>query len=280
VLNGTLGGLQRFGAVGSVLIGSAVFRLVTAVGLILLGGGVIGAVASLPLANLGAFLLGLLFVVDVLCTRERAGQQQTKGALGYSVHVALVTICYAVLTYSDTIIVKSRFLPTEAGLYSAVATLGRLTLFPSVMATLLMPKATDKHARGRSTIATLRKTLLAVGLLCGTITLVFMAFPTHLVRILFGEQYLANASFLGLYALAMMLYALINVWLIYYLAINDKRYTYVLLAGTVLLVTLLALLPLSFTRVVFVLVGIGVALNLAGELLLHVGRSESPKTAP
>ena len=135
-----------------------------------------------------------------------------------------------------------------------------------------MAKATEKHAKGWSTSASLRKTLLAVGLLCGTITAAFFVFPTFLVGTLFGEQYLAHASFLGFYSFAMMLFALVNVWLIYYLAVNDKRYTYVLLAGTTLLVALLILFSFNFSQVVIILLGVGIALYLAGELLFYVDK--------
>ena len=272
VVNGVLGGLQRFGALGAVLIGIAVFRLAAVVGLITLGLGVIGAVASLPLSSLAACALGMFFLGDVFRWKEGASERGIDGLVRYSIHVALVTICYAVLTYSDVIIVKSRFPPTEAGLYSAVATLGKLTLFPSVMATLLMAKATEQHARGRSTIGSLRKTLLAVGLLCGGITAVFFVFPMPIVSIFFGEQYLALASLLGLYAFAMMLYALVNVWLIYYLAVNENCYAYVLLVATVLLVALLALSASALIQVVVILVGVGIALYLGGELLLLIGK--------
>ena len=164
--------------------------------------------------------------------------------------------------------VKSRFPANEAGLYSAVATLGKLTLFPSVLAALLMPKATEQHARGRSSIGLLRKSLLAVGLLCGGITVAFFLFPTPIVGTFFGEQYLDHASLLGLYALAMMLYALVNVWRIYYLAVDEKRFAYVLLIGAVLLVALLALSAPDLTEVVVILVGVGSVLYLGGELLL------------
>lgn len=275
VVNGVLGGLQRFGALGGVLIGVAVFRLAAVVGLIALELGVIGAVASLPLSSLAAFVLGMFFLGDVLRKREGTRERGIDGLLEYSAHVALVMICFSVLTYIDIIVVKSRFSPAEAGLYSAVATLGKLNLFPSVIATVLMAKATERHARGRSTTASLRKTLLAVGLLCGGITVALFAFSTPIVGTFFGEQYLACASLLGLYAFAMMLYSLVNVWMVYYLAVNEKRYAYVLLIGTVLLIALLALFASDLAQVVVILVGVGIVQCLGGELLLLVGKWRS-----
>jgi hypothetical protein len=92
----------------------------------------------------------------------------------------------------------------------------------------------------------------------------------------FGEQYLARASLLGLYAFAMTLYSLVNTWLTYYLAVNDRRYAYVLLIGVVLLLTSLALSASDLTQVVVILVKVGIFLCLGGELLLLVGKRGAP----
>ena len=274
---GVLHGLQRFGALGGTHIGIAVFRLLAAGGLIGLGLGATGAVASLPLASLGAFALGTFFLSDVLRQRVKGTTSELSGLFEYSLHTALSAICFAVLINSDMIMVKSCFSPTEAGLYSAIATLGKTTFWLSgAVATLLLPKATELHAREQAAVGLLRKSLLIVGLLCGSVTVVFFLFPSHIVDIFFGEQYLANASLLGLYGLAMTLYSLVNVWLFYYLAMQDHRYGYMLLFGAVLLIACLALFGSNLTQVVVILVGGGVVLYLGGESLLLIGERRQP----
>jgi O-antigen/teichoic acid export membrane protein len=264
-VNGVLRGLQRFGALGGTQISAAVFRLTAAVGLIGLGLGATGAVASLPFAGLGAFALGMFFLSDVLRQRREGAAPELSGLFEYSFHAALATICFAVLTHSDVIMVKSRFPPTDAGLYSAVTTLGKTVFWLSgAVVMLLLPKATELHARGRSVVGLVRKSLLSVILLCGGVTTVFFLFPSLIVGTFFGEQYLANASLLGLYGLAMTFYSLANVWLFYFLAVQEKRYSYVLLAGAILQVVLLTILPLNLTTVVGVLLGVGVCLFVTG----------------
>lgn len=148
--------------------------------------------------------------------------------------------------------------------------MGKLTLYPSVVAVLLMPKAAEQHARGQSTTGLVRMSLLAVGLLGGCITVTFFLFPSFIVSTLFGKQYLAKSSLLGFYGLAMTFYSLVNVWLFYFLAIEDHRYGYMLLFGTILLIASLALLGSNLTQVVIILVGIGIILYLSGEALLLV----------
>ena len=131
---------------------------------------------------------------------------------------------------------------------------------------LLLPKASEQHARGQSAAGLLGKSLLSVSLLSGGATIVFFLFPSLIVSTFFGEQYLANASLLGLYGLAMMSYSLVNVWLFYYLATREQRYSYIILAGAIVQVSLFMILPLTLKAMIGVMIGIGVCLSLVGIL--------------
>jgi len=265
VAYGALGGLQRFGALGTTQIAGSVFRLVAVVALIALGLGVAGAIASLSVSYLGALALGTFLLRDILRHRDKETAVQTSGLFGYSLNTVLAVLAFAVLTNSDLIFVKNRFSPGEAGLYAAIATLGKVTLWlPAAVGVLLLPKATEQHTRGQSAVALVWKSLLVTALLCGGFVIVFFLFPTPLVRVLFGELYVVHASLLGLYGLAMMFFSLVNVWLFYYLAVQEKRYGYVLLAGAVLQVILLMTLPLTMTAVIELMVAVGLGLSLAG----------------
>jgi O-antigen/teichoic acid export membrane protein len=273
VVNGALRGLQRFGALGGTQIGLGALRLATVIGLAGLGLGAAGAVASLPLASLGSLALGTFFVGDVLRRRGRDTEPGLGGLLEFSLNAALAMTCFAILVNSDVIIVKSRFSPSEAGLYSAVATLGKTIFWLSgSVAVLLLPKATERHARGQSAVGLARRSLLAVGLLCGTVVVLFFLFPLPIVRAFLGKQYAAGASFLGLYGLAVVLFSLANVWLAYCVAVQQRYYAYILLAGVLLLVSMLIMFGSSLTRVAVILVGIGVVLYLGGEALLLADR--------
>jgi O-antigen/teichoic acid export membrane protein len=268
VAYGGLRGLQRFGALGATQITTALFRLVAVVGLLSLGLGATGAVASLPLSTFGALAVGVFFLGDVLRQWDRGVVPKLDGLLDFSFHVALAIISFAVLSNIDVLVVKSRFSPAEAGLYSAVATLGRTTLWlSSAVLMLFLPKAVEQHARKRSVAGLMRRGLLAVGFLCGGVTALFFLFPSLIVSRLFGDQYLANASLLGWYALAMTVFSLVSVWLFYYVAVQEKRYAFILALGAGLLLVALALLGSTLTKVVAIMVGVGVVLYLAGEIL-------------
>ncbi|MGQ9628215.1 MAG: oligosaccharide flippase family protein [Anaerolineae bacterium] len=268
-ISGALRGLQRFGPFGGVQISGAALRLFSGLLLISLGLGAAGAVSSFFFANLGTVGLGVLFLADVLRPSKNDSKPQLEGIWNFSLHTALALVCFAALTNLDVVMVKSRFSPTEAGYYSAVATLGKIALyFPNAVVLLLLPKAAARHARGEPSADLLKKSLLVVSLLCGGITLWFLLFPSFTVRILFGEKYLANASLLGWYGLAMTFYALVNVQMFYYLAVQKMRYTYLLLGGAILLMLALSLPGLSLGKVVFILISVGFALNVTGSWIM------------
>jgi len=269
VLQGGLRGLQRFGAFGINAIGQAAVRLAIGVGLILAGWGPVGAVASLPLSQLGAVVLALVWLTGVLRSRNRAFRRDLSGILSYTASAALGLFAFTALTNMDVLIVKSRFAPEQAGLYSAIATIGKITLYlPLAASTLLLPKVAVLNTHHERTVHLLHRTLWVVGGLCGVVTLAFFLFPSSIVELLFGAGYLAWASLLGPYGLVMMLYSLCNVWLVYYLALEDRRYSYVLLCGAILQAVGLSTLPLSLPQMVNVLIGGGVVLNLLGAWLL------------
>ena len=269
VAMGGLRGLERFGALGINLMVQDLLRLLASVGLILAGWGAVGAVASLPLSRFAIALLSLVWLKGVLRTRNREFKPDLSGILGYAVYAAVGLAAFTALVYMDVLIVKIRFTPHEAGLYSAVATLGRITLYlPSAIGVLLLPKVTAQDTRSEQSASALYKSLLIVGVLCGMVTMLFFLFPSPLVRLLFGPNYVAQASLLGPYGLAMTLCALANIWLVYYLAVRRQGYSYAVLCVAVVQALVLSALPLSQRQVVTTLIVGGGVLNLIGVLIL------------
>ncbi|MCJ7661715.1 MAG: hypothetical protein MUO67_21420, partial [Anaerolineales bacterium] len=272
---GGLQGLQRFGRYGWGQISATVLRLFAGIGFVLLGWGVTGALAGGVLAGLGAFLLGWWWLRDVhsgstTTEVERPEQPSLGNELShFSAIVILSMVSFMVLIYIDTIAVRSRFLPLEAGLYSAVATIGRIVLYiPTAVVALMFPRVAGQHAQGRPTTALARHALLVTAGLCGLGVLAFLARPNLIMRLLFGQQFLGEAALLAPYSVAMLLLALVNVWMLYFLAVQETRYTVFLLTGAVLLLVVLFTASLSLTGMVWVLIACNGSLVLAGGWVL------------
>jgi O-antigen/teichoic acid export membrane protein len=275
VVMGALQGLQRFGRFGWGQITAAFLRLGLGVGFILFGWGVSGALLGSLLAGLGAFLLGWWWLRDLRVRSESPGiQEEDYSGLGagvsrFTLIVAFSLLAFMILTYIDTVAVKSRFLPLEAGLYSAVATIGRVVLYASTaVVTIMFPKVTGEHARGRPTARLACRALLLTTGLSAAGLLIFSMRPEFIMQLLFGPQFTAEAGLLVPYSIAMLLLAAVDVWMLYFLAVQEIRYTIFLLAGSFLLVAVLFAMPLSLTGVVWAMMFCNAALVLAGGLLL------------
>ena len=167
VVLGALQGLQRFGRYGWGQITAAVLRFILGIGFILIGWGVSGALLGSVLAGFGAFLLGWWWLRDIHSrTTINEFVRSEKPEMGpgisrFSVIVILSMLGFMVLMNIDTIAVKSRFFPIEAGLYSAVATVGRVVLYvPTAVVTLMFPRFAGEHAQGRPTSSLAWRALL------------------------------------------------------------------------------------------------------------------------
>ncbi len=132
-----------------------------------------------------------------------------------------IAVATAVLTSSDVILVKHYFPAHLAGLYAAASLGGKIMLFAVGFASaVLLPKATQRHARGERTRGALTGagTMLAVVSAVGLL-LVAIAGPL-ILRALVGIQFVQAAPLLFDYAVAMTLLAATNLLASYALAVH------------------------------------------------------------
>jgi O-antigen/teichoic acid export membrane protein len=265
VFQGALRGSQRFIPFGATVMVNGGLRFVLTVLLALLGLGLAGTVAALPLSYLAAALLGLWLLRDLLRREPNAPTPLPIRVNRELIGAALGLLAFAFLVNADVILVKNRFPAEEAGLYSAMAVLGKAVLyFPAAVTGVLLPLVVGRTVRGERSLSLLLVSLGAVLALCAVFAVPFALFPVQALELLFGDAYAEHASLLGSYSIAMMLYAMANVWLIY--AIGRQRPGYPLLLGVVALAEMVALavVPPELEIVVMVVVAGGaVAIALA-----------------
>ncbi len=265
ISQGALRGSQRFIPFGVTVMVNGGLRFVLTVLLALLGLGLVGTVAALPLSYLAAALLGLWLLRDLLRQEPDASASLSIRANCELAGAALGLLAFAFLVNADVILVKNRFPAEEAGLYSAMAVLGKAVLyFPAAVTGVLLPLVVGRTVRGERSLSLLLVSLGAVLALCAVFAVPFALFPVQALGLLFGAIYAEHASLLGSYSIAMMLYAMANVWLIY--AIGRQRPGYPLMLAAVALAEMvaLAMVPTRLEAVVMVVVAGGVvALTLA-----------------
>jgi O-antigen/teichoic acid export membrane protein len=279
VLGGALQGLQRFGALGVFQVAHAAFRLVLGLLLVKCGLDAVGALAALPAGTVGTALLGLALLGGVL--RQRTGdshQLASSDVSRYAGATVIGLVSFAALVNMDALVVKHFFSPTEAGHYSMAVTLGKIVIFlPAAFAVVLFPKSAERHVQRRDSSRLLRLSLAATALPCAGLAAAYFAAPDFVLKAVFGaENPFFAGPVLGLVALAMTGYALVNVWLNYFLSVEQASFVYVLPVVVVAQLALLTIFHASLTQVALV-----VALTSVGVLAISEAwfrfREESPR---
>jgi O-antigen/teichoic acid export membrane protein len=221
ILRAVLQGLQRFRAFAVSLVVEGAGKAALGVALVSAGFGATGALGGATLAASVALLytlyavygrhanLSVPFRIDLVRVFQSFG-----GA-------AVAILATAVLTSMDMLVVKHFFAPGEAGIYAAVALVGRVLLFVvGFVPTVALPKVTALASQGKSP----RKVLaISLGLLAAISIVglgVLAAAPAGIIRLMAGSSFVAGAPILIYYGITMVLLAAIGVATTYKIGIH------------------------------------------------------------
>jgi len=185
-------------------------------------------------------------------------------------------LSFAALVNMDALAVKHFFSPIEAGYYSMAVTLGKIVIFlPSAFAVVLFPKSAERHVQRRDSSRLLRLSLVATLFLCAGLTVVYFAVPDFILKAVFGAENPFAGPVLGLIALAMTGYALVNVWLNYFLSVEQSGFVYTMPFAVAVQFALLALFHATLSQVVTVVVLTSIGVLVAAEAWFGVQKKRS-----
>jgi O-antigen/teichoic acid export membrane protein len=273
---GILQGQTRFGLLAWSYLVEMLVRLGIGLGLVALGWSVIGATLGITLSFLGTWIVARTGVVGLGKGARMAADAQ-KAIKLFAWPVIIVQVSQILINNSDILIVKRFFPPERAGLYAALALIGRVVFFATwSVVTTLFPIVAQKHQKAEA-----HRHLLWIGLglvlaVSAGIVGATLLFPERIVTMLFGNAYLEIAPLLWLYALATMLYALANVVVNYRLSSDSHVGTYLATVAGVVQVGLLWLFHDSLRQVVVLqigLMGVLLAILLIWDGIIQKGSS-------
>jgi O-antigen/teichoic acid export membrane protein len=257
---GLLQGRTRFGWLAVTYQTEMWSRLALSVVLVAAGWAVNGAVLAIGLSFAAAWLVARRVAADLPSPRTLAPKVQHE-LLVFTGPVLVAQLGQILINNSDILIVR-RFFPAEsAGIYAALALIGRIVFFATwSIVTAMFPIVAQRFHRGQSHRHFLYFALSVVAAGSLVIVAITYFFPEPIVRILFGPAYLSIAPLLWLYALATMFYALANVVINYRLSIGNTGGTYLAIVAGVAQVLLLWFWHDSLQEVVMIQLGLMAAL--------------------
>lgn len=267
--SGGLQGLQRFGHLGLTMIVNGSLKLLLGVIFVSVGFGVVGAMSALAISTFVALVLSTTLLVSALPrasdsvpeslqlkSEDSDSEMNFSEVYRYFFAAATVQLCFMILTNLDVVLVKHFFEPSEAGYYCIAQMVGKLIIFLPMAVTLVMlPKTSELHARGKDTLHILKKSLLAVAVLCGMGATVCLVFPGLTIRLLSGEEHLNCIPLARLFAVTMVFFALVYVFLVYHLSIHHLRFIYSLVLLAALQVLAIVLFHRTLQQILYIMCG-------------------------
>jgi O-antigen/teichoic acid export membrane protein len=154
---------------------------------------------------------------------------------------------------SDIVLVKHFFEPSEAGLYSALALVGRIVYFGTwTVVTLLFPIVIKHEKEGKSTLPLFFGGLGVVMTIAGAITIFCYLYPQLVMSLLFGSEYLSIAPLLWKYAIATSLFAGSNVFVYYHMSLDRHLPIYLSIGFGLLQILCLYFYHATFEQVILI----------------------------
>jgi len=237
---GVMQGRLRFRQLASSYVVEMIVRLGTGVLLVALGFGVIGATigltASFIATSVAVRLLGKIGA-------GRTGQAPDLIAVrSYAALVSVLLISQLLANNSDVFAAKAFFDPSAAGVYAAIALVGRAVFFLAwSVATVVFPVVARRHASGGDTGSLLTGGIVAVGAIGATCTVGALLLGGAVLGIILGPAYSGVSVPLAGYAATTTLFAIANLVASHELSRGSNIQSRFLLGASVVQVMLLLL---------------------------------------
>lgn len=233
VKRGGMQGLCFFPRLGGNFVVEAFTRLVVGVALVVAGYGSLGAVGAISAAVVMAYFLPPM--PRELRMHAVAGEP---ASFAEAVQAIVFFIGQVIINNIDILLVKHFFPAETAGIYAAIAQIGRLLYFVCWFGIVnaMFPVAASNQDQKKSEALGL-PVLLVFAISC-VFVLIAALFPHFIMGLIFGSRFINIGPLLALYAMATGLYSLSVVLIAYEMSrrIANTGWLQLLVSGALVLV--------------------------------------------
>ncbi|MBF0317517.1 MAG: oligosaccharide flippase family protein [Nitrospirae bacterium] len=229
-----LQGIHRFRMLSFLSAASCFFKYVFCVAFAAAGFGLSGIMVGLMLSYVVTVYISDIPIRAELKKTNWSSGDNHEGAsdvsMSFLIPVTAANLAFSVFSNIDLILVKYFFDPTDAGIYSSAAIIGKSVMHvPAAIATSLFPMVAYSRAKAERTVTLIAKALAITLVLSGGGAVILYSVPELIISIFFGAKFMPASNLIGIYAMAMLPMALIMVLLNYNLARNKTGFAYVTL---------------------------------------------------
>jgi O-antigen/teichoic acid export membrane protein len=228
----------KFAPLAVSYVAEMVVRVGLGIGLVSAGLGVNGATVALTTSFV--VTCAIVTITSRSNSTEYGAGIDSRDVRAYAALVSILLIGQIIANNSDIFIAKANFTPTDAGIYAAVALVGRAVFFLAwSVATVIFPVVARRHATGSASSGLLRGGILAVvgiGVAC-SLGALWLGGPV--LGIVLGSAYADLSVPLAAYAAMTTLFAIGNLVASYRLSQSKVTESWMLLAASVVQLVLL-----------------------------------------
>jgi O-antigen/teichoic acid export membrane protein len=269
---GILQGLERFMALGGVLLFVALSRIVFGVPWAMAGGGAGGALAGAAIGNMCALLFVAWLIRDHWIPRGTGAATSGIKRLPdrASVSATSAFIAFALLSNLDVVLVKLVLPARESGLYAALVTIEKIIIFlPGAIAVVMVPAAARARVSSGSAARVLRWAAMLVVATTLIAAIPSVLWPEYVLRNMFGAEYLpANEGMLPI-VLAGAGLSLLYLLVVYTVAIQDHNWSVLLIGAVAVQITAILLMHDSVAQVATIQAGVIIGALVVNEAIYH-----------
>ena len=229
IYRATLQGLLLFKDMIFSIMVENFLKLIIGVGLVYLGFSVGGAILAIVIATFFGWLVArsltqkaIIATFEVKKT-DFAPKYKTE-VLIYAIPVLLQSVSMTSLLSTDLILVKHFFPPSEAGLYAALSSLGKIIFYGvGPISAVMFPMISQRSAKGHQYTNIFVYSLALTALLSAVALMVYWLVPDLAIKLLYGSLYLKAAGLLVWFGLFIALYTVCNLMVSYFLSLGLTR---------------------------------------------------------
>lgn len=272
VAYGILQGMERFVALGVLMLAVAASRLAFGVPWTLAGGGAGGALFGQAIGTLLALAATGWLIREYMLRRgtgaassglRRRPDRRTLTASG-------AFIAFALISNLDVLLAKLLLSSHNAGVYAALITVEKIVIFlPGAIAVVMVPSAAKaRHAAG-SAARVLRIAAFLVAVTTLLVAVPVAAAPHFVLRTMFGAKYIGGAGGVLPIVGAGMGLALLYLLVVYTVAIQDWRWVWLLAAGVGVQIVSILAFHSSAVQIATVQACVVAGVLIVNELVFH-----------
>jgi O-antigen/teichoic acid export membrane protein len=246
---GAMMGTTQFVKLSTNFVLEALVKLITAVVLVKLGYGVMGAVIAIAASVVVAY--SYPWVGGGL---DVEGEPGTPASITEGMQSIVFFVGQVIINNIDILMVKHFFASSDAGLYAAVALVGRVLYFASwSVVSAMFPISASAKPQDQNSSVLIIPLLIVVGI-AFFFTVFLGLFPDFVLRMLFGQGFHGKGieAMLSLYASTTGAYALAVVLTAYEISRRIANVAWLQLAFSVLVVIGIALFHETLREVIVV----------------------------